>query len=403
MVIKRYVSVKNFLFFSAFLLYMTVSILSMTFFQFWIKGLIVNSVLIFCVALLLIKELLFRKFTKTAVLLSGLVFLTVVILIITQSTRGFNSILYLLLFFVSARDINTEKLCRYSFAISLFLFILVVFSAENGIIINYSGMTAKGFVNYLGFRYGLYASSVFSNIVLIRLYLKMDHISWFELAIWIGLSVIFFHLTISRLIFFILAIALFFVILMKKIRLNNNTIRMCAHPLVYSYVIIMLFSVYSVLFYDENVGWMRVLNLLLEGRLSMQNRIIILNGLTKLRDNIIIVGNALNDMGEHANGSYLYADNLFINMILNYGIITVIAFTIIITIALQRAYQNGDYKLVFIMSLLAFHGLVDDLVQYLFFNSFYLIIASSLYKYPMNVRRINPNISQAYSSRPFRN
>ena len=171
MKIQRYISVKDILFFSAFV-YMTVSILSMSFFQIWIKGLIVNTVLLFSVALLLFKELLFHKFNRMTLILCITVFIIIVVLTITKATMGFNSILYLLLFFISARDISTEKICKYSFIISLLLFMIIVFSAERGVIINYSGMTAKGFVNYLGFRYSLYASSVFSNIVLVRIYTK---------------------------------------------------------------------------------------------------------------------------------------------------------------------------------------------------------------------------------------
>ena len=43
------------------------------------------------------------------------------------------------------------------------------------------------------------------------------------------------------------------------------------------------------------------------------------------------------------------------------------------------AYKKNDDMLIILLSILAVHGIVDDLVQYLYYNTF-LFILTSIYK-----------------------
>ena len=87
------------------------------------------------------------------------------------------------------------------------------------------------------------------------------------------------------------------------------------------------------------------------------------------------------DGEQNMSDTYDYVDNLYIQLLLRMGILFLIIFILIMTMMVYKAYKNKDVYLVIILVLLAFHGIIDDLILSIQFNSFFMVVSTVLYTY----------------------
>ena len=73
--------------------------------------------------------------------------------------------------------------------------------------------------------------------------------------------------------------------------------------------------------------------------------------------------------------SYLYVDNMYIQVLQKYGLLYLIIFVTLLTIALFILYRKKQYLLFLILSILAVHAMIDDLTFNLYYN-FFLVLLS---------------------------
>lgn len=376
---KTKVSLKELLYFSALDLYMTVCLLSVSFFYKYIEGLKSNIVLVFCVLLLCIKETIAAKAKKKELVFGMIIYLICGIVVLMGATLGFNSIIYLLLFVYSAHNIKIDKITKNIFWLSLIVFLFIVISSKVGLIEDYTSYALKGYVHYLGFRYGLYVSSLLSNITFLRYYIKQETISWKEIIFWSIGNYYCYILTISRLNFIIFCLLTGLLIIIKMKPTLIIKMKPVAKYLSYSYLVFLIFSVYLITNYNYNSTWMQIANIFSEGRVALQHEILRQYPISLLGRDIQWVGNAVDSSGVRAVGNYFYADNLYVNMILKYGIIVAGILLVLLTVAMYKAYKKNQIFLVMILSVIAAHGLIDDLVQNLYYNAFLLIVCSNAF------------------------
>ena len=84
--------------------------------------------------------------------------------------------------------------------------------------------------------------------------------------------------------------------------------------------------------------------------------------------------------GYTTTATYDYVDNLYVQFLLKLGIIFLVIFVISMTIVMFRVYRLKDVYLFLIFSLLALHGIIDDLMILPQYNSFWFVIAALFYK-----------------------
>ncbi len=371
--LKIRLSPKNFLIIFSYVLYLCVSILAMSFYYSSIAGNKMNAILAICVLMIFIEEIINRFLTAIEfAFISGITLFSIILLFTYEGALGFNSILYLLLFSFCARKINKRKLMITTIIIEGLLLIFIILSAKSGIILNYTTHALKGNVQYLGFRYSLYPAALLSNITLIYIYLRDEKLRFYEVFAVIAVNYLMFQATVSRLYFYLNAVGIIFIYLKKRWKLHMSLIMQIMS---YAFVIYSISSVFLVVFYNSSSTWMNAIDqILFEGRLALQNKVVSSYGLSLFPQNIMWSGNALSMEGIRPKSSYLYADTLYINIILKYGMLLSAILVIIVTYALCSAYKQKKDTLLVILFIIATHGLIDDLVQYLYFNAFLLLI-----------------------------
>lgn len=366
-------SLKNLLFYFAYSIYLGYNLLDTSFYS---KNINVfgNLLIIIVLAMLIFKEVIDFKVNSRD--------LTLFIILAIIGGLFFNYMGYnyaMLPFFVySARNVNTTTIVKISYRIGLVLLIFIIVSSYLGWITNYITYDGGREREYVGFRYSLFGPAILCNIIFLKVYLEKDNIKWRTLIFLIIGNYVLYEFTDSRLTFglgmllLILTILIKFFSKFKRVLMNKI--------LIGSYVVSGLLSLYFTIGYNHLSEWHSNINEFLGGRLSLGYSTLKYYGYGLLGKKITLVGNGLDVDGYITTETYDYVDNLYIQLLLKLGLLFLVIFILGMTIVMWRVYRLNDVYLYIIFSLLALHGIIDDLMILPQYNSFWFVIAALFYK-----------------------
>ena len=84
--------------------------------------------------------------------------------------------------------------------------------------------------------------------------------------------------------------------------------------------------------------------------------------------------------GERSTDAYLYVDNLYIQILQHFGLIALIIILTLLTATLVKLLKKGQIVLSIILISLSFHALIDDLILNIYYNIFWILIGSLIYR-----------------------
>ena len=366
-------SLKNLLFYFAYSIYLGYNLLDTSFYS---KNINVfgNLLIIIVLVMLIFKEVIDFKVNSRD--------LTLFIILAIIGGLFFNYMDYnyaMLPFFVySARNVNTTTIVKISYRISLVLLIFIIVSSYLGWITNYITYDGGREREYVGFRYSLFGPAILCNIIFLKVYLEKDNIKWRTLMFLIIGNYALYEFTDSRLTF---GLGMLLLILTILIKLFSKFKRVLMNKiLIGSYVVSGLLSLYFTIGYNHLSEWHSNINEFLGGRLSLGYSTLKYYGYGLLGKRITLVGNGLDVDGYITTETYDYVDNLYIQLLLKLGLLFLVIFILGMTIVMWRVYRLNDIYLYIIFSLLALHGIIDDLMILPQYNSFWFVIAALFYK-----------------------
>lgn len=366
-------SLKNLLFYFAYSIYLGYNLLDTSFYS---KNINVfgNLLIIIVLVMLIFKEVIDFKVNSRD--------LTLFIILAIIGGLFFNYMGYnyaMLPFFVySARNVNTTTIVKISYRISLVLLIFIIVSSYLGWITNYITYDGGREREYVGFRYSLFGPAILCNIIFLKVYLEKDNIKWRTLMFLIIGNYALYEFTDSRLTF---GLGMLLLILTILIKLFSKFKRVLMNKiLIGSYVVSGLLSLYFTIGYNHLSEWHSNINEFLGGRLSLGYSTLKYYGYGLLGKRITLVGNGLDVDGYITTETYDYVDNLYIQLLLKLGLLFLVIFILGMTIVMWRVYRLNDIYLYIIFSLLALHGIIDDLMILPQYNSFWFVIAALFYK-----------------------
>lgn len=367
-VIKRNF-LKNTLFYVPYVIYLLYSLINTSFYAKYISS-YGKILLLICFLLLILREAIdFKLNYREGILL----FILTLIAGYFYVYFGISQSL-LPIFIYSARNMDVVKIFRISYRISLFMLLFIILSSYVGIIQNYISYSATRERQYLGFRYALYPSSIFCNIVFLKVYLEKENISWLALgALLIG-NYVLFQYTDSRLTFILGLLLLIVSAMMKKIPVIKSLA--LNRMFLGIFFLAALFSIYFTLNYNYLSDWQANLNEELGGRLALGYSTLKFYGYGFFGRQLSLVGNGLDEEGFPNTATYDYVDNLYVLILLKAGIIFLIIFLVGMTIIMRKIYRRKDSYLYIIFILLAFHGVIDDLILLPQYNSFWFVVGA---------------------------
>ena len=366
-------SLKNLLFYFSYSIYLGYNLLDTSFYS---KNINVfgNLLIIIVLVMLIFKEVIDFKVNSRD--------LTLFIILAIIGGLFFNYMDYnyaMLPFFVySARNVNTTTIVKISYRISLVLLIFIIVSSYLGWITNYITYDGGREREYVGFRYSLFGPAILCNIIFLKVYLEKDNIKWRTLMFLIIGNYALYEFTDSRLTF---GLGMLLLILTILIKLFSKFKRVLMNKiLIGSYVVSGLLSLYFTIGYNHLSEWHSNINEFLGGRLSLGYSTLKYYGYGLLGKRITLVGNGLDVDGYITTETYDYVDNLYIQLLLKLGLLFLVIFILGMTIVMWRVYRLNDIYLYIIFSLLALHGIIDDLMILPQYNSFWFVIAALFYK-----------------------
>ena len=368
-IVIRRDSLKNMLFYIPYVAYLLYSLLNTSFYAKYINS--YGKILFaFCVLLLILKEFLGARFTSR----DGV--LALVLIVITGYFYMYFGLAQTLLpiFIYSARNMEVNKILRISYIISLVMLVFIILSSYLGIIQNYIYYSALRERQYLGFRYALYPSSILCNIIFLKVYIEKENVSWLSLICLLIGNYILFQYTDSRLTFMLGTVLIIFSAIMKKSQKFREIV--LNRTFIWSFLVLALLSIYATLNYDYLSDWQSDLNEALGGRLSLGNSTLKFYGYGLFGKTISLSGNGLDENGMLNTSTYDYVDNLYVLLLLRAGIIFLFIFLVAMTIIMKKIYIQKDSYLYIIFILLAFHGIIDDLIMLPQYNSFWFVVAA---------------------------
>lgn len=368
-IVIRRDSLKNMLFYIPYVAYLLYSLLNTSFYAKYINS--YGKILFaFCVLLLILKEFLGARFTSR----DGV--LALVLIVITGYFYMYFGLTQTLLpiFIYSARNMEVNKILRISYVISVFMLVFIILSSYLGIIQNYIYYSALRERQYLGFRYALYPSSILCNIIFLKVYLEKENISWLSLICLLVANYVLFQYTDSRLTFILGVALIVFSTIMKKSQKFREIL--LNRTFIWSFLVLALLSIYATINYDYLSDWQSNLNEALGGRLSLGNSTLKFYGYGLFGKTLSLSGNGLDENGMLNTSTYDYVDNLYVLLLLRAGIIFLFIFLVAMTIIMKKIYIQKDSYLYIIFILLAFHGIIDDLIMLPQYNSFWFVVAA---------------------------
>lgn len=381
------INLSEFLFFVSYGIYLIINLLRSSFYQKYINQATFKYMMFGCIVILILKEVyrknIFFKDIFTFVICMGVSF------ILLKNMNGQYAILPLFALIYSARNIEFKKIAKFTIIFSAFVLLIVIFSAKVNIIENYIYINDKGRVReYLGFRYALYPSTILFNIITLDLYINFKNCSKFRFVFWTVLNCWLYSYTDSRLTFGLGLILILSVFLFKIFPNILKRRKFIFYLLIGSFIWCSIFSISLTNRYNSQIEWMNNLNEVLGNRLELGKRSIEDYGINLLGQKIEYIGAGLDSEGNRSEGTYNYVDCFYLLILQRYGAIFLLIFIIILTLSMSIIYKKKNYLLLFILFILAIHGIIDDLILWPYYNTFWFSISEYLFS-NRKVKRIS--------------
>ena len=364
-------------------IFLTVSILNVTFYARYMPGTVYKLAIAFSIFLLFIKEMFKRKYDYRALI--GLFATILIYFIVGKMTALGSEVPVSILFIYALRDVPFKKVAQTSLVVSTCLLFFIIVSAKVGIITNYIEVSGSRVRSYLGFRYALFPSMLLMDIVAIVFYLKQNKIQYWK---WLLLSLSVYWVydqTDSRLTFFSSCILLACSLLIKWFPELLSKLGYVFKAFKLTFIVNAVIS-FWVSFTYLNSGYSFINDLLfkvnhmLGGRLYLANKSLNLYGFGLLGRPVEWYGNGLTVEGvRNYQTYYLYVDNLYVQVLQRFGLLILGLMLSVLTLTLSKIIKKRQWVLALILILMSFHSMIDDLNFYLHNNIFWILVGALIY------------------------
>ena len=363
-------------------IFLCVSILDATFYVQHLPRIAYKVLIAISLALLVIKELYKKDYDYRTIV--GLIITVLVYLIIGKISNLSSNIAISLFFIYALRDIPFKIVAKTSLVVSVLMLLFIIASANMGVITNYLEISGTRVRSYLGFRYALYPSILLMNVVAIELYINKNNIRYWQ---WLLLSLSVYWVygqTDSRLTFYNSCILLVFNILIKWFPNMLSKLGNVLKVFKLTFIVNAIISFWITINYlGSNNSFVNSflfkLNQMLGGRLYLANKSLELFGFGLFGKPVEWNGNGLTVEGVRNYQTYLYVDNLYIQVLQKFGLLVLVLMVTLLTLTLSKAIKKNQWIIAFILIVMSFQSMIDDLNLYLHYNIFWILIGSLIY------------------------
>jgi len=332
----------------------------------------VNAIRYICLGLALF-SLLFNRDITARDIIAVVVF---AIFASIPAAVGERMIIDVLLFAYCGRKHSFRKIAKYVCITTSVCLIIVIVCAYTGFIENYIQVINGRVRHFMGFVYALRPAQYSFLITLLVVYLRGDSIKLVELACLAVVNLFIFLMANTRLSFY-LSVA----VIVSAIALRGNierffSIKFIRVAFTYIFIIMSIIALAFTLCYSPTNDIASSINSWLGGRLSMGKIAIDSYGIHLFGQYLPLVGGSIDYTGyfKTQDYTYFYLDSLYIRILSQFGIVFFAGFLGAMTAVMRLLFYKREYWLILVVAFVAVHALIDDLVLFLQYDTFLLLI-----------------------------
>lgn len=375
-------SISEVLFFTAYGVFLVLSVLAFSFFAKQVNGIPHVMIVLVCLGLLALKEVRTRRYRRPELL--GLTLCALLFVIVLRVGRDVDEICmaFQIFYIFAARDMEFERVARFTIAVTGATCVFVVGCSMLDIIPNvvllqeYIGL--ERIRECLGFRYALYLPGLYANLVSLWVCIRREHVSLLSAALLLAVNQWIYDSTGSRAAYVIVISLITTALVLRFFPRLTERIRPLFVALIFAYPIAAGVSLGLTDSYNQSNSFLVALNRLLSNRLRFGKNSIDTYGLTLFGQDIQWIGGGLDMDGKLIPGTYNYVDCLYLQLLQHYGLFFFVVYIVVMMVTMYRCYQQRYYYMMIVLTVAAAQCMLDDLNQYLPFNTFWLAIGSVL-------------------------
>lgn len=276
---------------------------------------------------------------------------------------------YLLILFGSVQ-VDSMRTIKIAGTMQFCFLCIMIFLSRVGLVTDYVFDPNNRMRHGLGFAWTTTAPIVYFFTMLCYIYIRREKISYLEYIIMEVINIWLYKMTDTRMAFVLSSIFLIFFFIERLFRHRWKYWKCFSKFYFITPVAICVFAIMLHWNYNiENEIW-RKLNTLLSNRLELGYQAIQTYGISLFGQNIHWIGFSIGrDTTSKAIG-YNYVDCSYLQIMLEYGVIFLIAIVSIYMVAVYRAVKREDYYLVCILLIVLVFGITEPRLLNLAFNPF---------------------------------
>lgn len=283
------------------------------------------------------------------------------------------------LIFIAAAGIDADALLKISTFIQGTLLLIIPVLGHIDVLRDYVLDADDRVRHCLGFLYTTYPPILFFHFALALVYLRRDKLRlWFLIVLEI-INFYFYIMTDTTMTFYTLSLFLFIIALFHIGGGRGLIISRIKYGLLLYPFLMMLASLWLVEKYDPLVeGWNK-LNVIVHNRISLGKMGVERYGIHLLGNQIEWIGTGINPKNLD---KYNYVDSSYLQLLLNFGLLFIIAVLIIYAAIIYKAIKIEEYLLVIILIAVMTLSLSEPRLMNLTYNAFPLLVFARLSKKP---------------------
>ena len=293
-------------------------------------------------------------------------------------------LIYYFLIFAAAMKQDSKRIMTLSAIVTGAMILVNVLCGYLGLEVNYLFDSSDRMRWGLGFSWTTTGAILFFFFVLEYIYLRKQKMRWFEFAILEAVNAYFFIMTDSKMAFGLLTVILVFFFIESLFKnhwkiLGRLKWLMILLPLIFAVV-----AIVSYLLYNPDVDFWKSLNKLFSGRYKLGASGIETYGITAFGQEINWTGYWLGNLD---GAGYNYVDCSYLQLLLQNGVVTLIAVVAMYVFGAFRAFKIKDFTLLCILGFICLFSITEPRLLNLAFNAFPILVFASLNNEPLEFKK----------------
>lgn len=389
----------NILWFAAIMLYTAVFLIELSLLStvITISYVRLHQLAVVGVTLLLIKEIFQFKLDKNYIIRSlilGIIF--GILFLISFRAAGTDTLnkyfAQAFCYAFSARNVNWKTTGIAIGSELLFILACLFFLSVSGVLPNFVFIQSNGtrIRQSLGFPYCLKFLTCLFNAILLILSARQKQINFVSLAAMLIITGLLYRMTDARIHCLGISLVCFGAVINKLYPLLFKKLKIFFWILVFSPMLYLVSSTLMTIYYNPNIKWMKVVNQLLESRLSLSHNAFFKYKPQLFGQHVLWQGSGATFDGYTALNlsNYNWVDNFYIKEMIDHGLIYVLVLILFITIALIYCMREEQYFSILLVAVLYGVGLIDDQLRLYCYNGLLLYLGNVIMHYSKTNKKV---------------